>query len=119
MMRFIPRPIHGLIDYAYALTAAVLPEQLGFCHIRKANLFCQCLSATVLVNTILTRAEWGVVRVLPFKTHVANDLATGIVAAAAPWLGGFADRKIARNTFIALGVASIAVSLMSRTEEMQ
>jgi hypothetical protein len=31
-------------------------------------------------------AEWGVVKVLPYKAHLAIDAVTGVAALAAPWM---------------------------------
>jgi hypothetical protein len=72
-----------------------------------------------LGNTLFTRAEWGVVKVLPYKAHLAIDAITGVAALAAPWMLGFSNDRRARNTFLSMGVTALVVTLLSRPEEMR
>ena len=72
----------------------------------------------MLLSTLFTRAEWGVVPVIPFKAHLAMDAAASALAVAAPWLFGFADDERARNTFVAVGLAGLVVGALTRPAEM-
>ncbi len=55
----------------------------------------------------------GLVKVIPYKTHVALDLVAGLAAMAEPWLFGFGQHRRARNTFLVMGTVSVGASLLS------
>jgi hypothetical protein len=109
----IPRQVHGLADYVYAPTVFTAPESVGFTEQKTATALCRAVGSGVLVSTLLTRAEWGLVRVMPYKTHVTLDFVAGLAAMSAPWLFGFGQHRRARNTFLAMGAVSVAASLLS------
>ena len=109
----IPRRYHWLTDYSYVPTVAVAPAVFGFAHDKNAARLCRAFSGAILLSSIFTRAEWGVVKAMPYKGHVALDFAAGVAALATPWLAGFAQNRAARNTFLAMGVVGISVGLLS------
>ena len=115
----LSRREHAVTDYSYIPTVAAAPELFGFADDPRAARAARVFAGTILVSTFFTRAEWGVVRVMPYKAHVTIDAAAGVAALLAPWVCGFADNRAARNTFLAMGVAGLVVGLISRPEEMQ
>ncbi len=115
----ISRREHAVTDYSYIPTVASAPELFGFAEDEVPARLARAFAGTIMVSTFFTRAEWGVVRVMPYKAHVAIDFAVGVAALAAPWAFGFADNRRARNTFVAMGVTGIMVGLLSRPEEMR
>lgn len=118
MEKPISRKMHGAADYAYAALSAVLPEIAGFEEEKKAKLLCRIISGGTLTYTLLTRAEWGLFKVIPFKVHLTTDFTAGIFTLTAPWLFKFAENKNARNAFLALGITSVVASLLTEPEEM-
>ncbi|RYY28049.1 MAG: hypothetical protein EOP41_03510 [Sphingobacteriaceae bacterium] len=118
MQKPITRKIHGAADYAYAALAAVLPEIAGFEQEEKAKILARIISGSTLAYTLFTRAEWGLVKVIPFKTHLATDFTAGIFTLAAPWLFKFSGSKKARNAFLVIGLTSVMASLLTQPEEM-
>ena len=118
MSKPISRPMHGFTDYPYVAAVSSAPELFGFEDEAAAVRMCRVLSGGILVSSILTRAEWGFVRVMPYKTHLVLDVLGGATALAAPWLMGFSGNKRARNTFIAIGAFGLMAGLLSRPEEM-
>lgn len=114
----LSREQHGMVDWAYIPTVAGLPAAVGFDRDDVPARLARLLSGGVLLSTLFTRAEWGAVRVIPFKAHLAMDAAASAVAVAAPWLFGFADDARARNTFVAVGLAGLVVGALTRPEEM-
>jgi hypothetical protein len=109
----IPRPLHGVADYLYVPTVAAAPDLFGFAHNQKAARICRVVSGGVLASTLLTRAEWGVLKLMPYKVHLLLDFAAGLGAMGMPWLAGFARDRRARNTFLAIGAISVGASLLS------
>jgi len=118
MEKPISRQAHGAIDYAYAALVPFIPEIAKFDNEEKATLLCRLLGGGALAYTALTRAEWGLYRVLPYKAHLAIDLSVSLFALASPWLLGFSSNKRARNAVLAIGAAGLTASLLSETKEM-
>ena len=118
MTKTITRQMHGAADYLYAPLMFTAPEIAGFKTEDKAVTVCRAVGAGVLATTLFTRAEWGLVKVIPFKAHLALDVAVSLFSLAAPWLFGFANNAKARNAFIAMGVMGATVTALSEPEEM-
>ncbi|MBJ6109407.1 hypothetical protein JAO73_10305 [Hymenobacter sp. BT523] len=109
----IPRPLHGVADYLYVPTVAAAPALFGFAHARTPARLARLISGGVLASTLVTRAEWGVVKAMPYKTHLLLDFVSGLGAMALPWLAGFSRNRAARNTFLTIGAISVAAGLLS------
>ena len=118
MKKPISRPVHGLLDYSYVAVVAAVPELAHFKKEKDAAELCHFLSGGALASTLFTRSERGLVRILPFKAHLALDLLSGLGAIASPWLLGFSKNKKARNALIVIGMVGVVVSLLSKEEEM-
>jgi len=118
MKKPISRQTHGVIDYAYSAVVAVLPEIAGFKEEEHATTLCRALAGGALAYSSLTKAEWGAVKAIPFKTHLLIDSTTSLFALAAPWLLGFSRNKKARNSILLVGLAGLAASLLTEREEM-
>ena len=118
MRTIISRKQHGVADYTYVPAVMAAPNLAHFASDTTPARLSRGFAAASLVNTLLTRAEWGVVKVLPYKAHLAFDAASGVAALAAPWIFGFSSDRRARNTFLAMGVTALIVTLLSRPEEM-
>lgn len=118
MEKPISRQAHGAIDYAYGVVVAALPELVGFKEEKSATNLCRVLAGGALTYSLLTKAEWGAVKVLPFKKHLLIDFTTSLFAIGAPWLLGFASNTKARNSILAVGLAGLTASLLTENENM-
>ncbi|PNY79479.1 SPW repeat domain-containing protein [Deinococcus koreensis] len=118
MAKPISRRLHGAADYSYAAAIVAAPRLFGFQDDSTAVRTCQVMGAGVLLATLLTRAEWGAVRVIPFRTHLAADFGAGLLAMGAPWLFGFSGNARARTAFLAFGATSVLASRLTQPEEM-
>lgn len=114
----ITRVQHGFTDYSYIPLVSSAPHLVGFTDNKTASTLCYVLSSTILASSLVTRAEWGVFKVMPYKAHLVLDTVGGLTALTAPWLFGFAKDKKARNTFIAAGLFGLLAGLLSKPEEM-
>ncbi|RZK27611.1 MAG: hypothetical protein EOO63_13035 [Hymenobacter sp.] len=114
----ISRRQHAFTDYSYVPLVASAPDLVGFTEEKTATTLCHVLSTSILVSSLFTRAEWGPIRVLPYKTHLLLDTLGGATALTAPWVFGFAKNKKARNTFLAMGIFGLIAGLLSKPEEM-
>jgi len=118
MEKPISRRQHGFLDYSYVPLAFTMPKLAGFEDEKTAVTATRVIAGNVLLTTLFTRAEWGLFKELPFKTHLILDVAAGALTAGAPWLLGFAKNKAARNAFLLLGTVSMLAGSLSKPEEM-
>jgi hypothetical protein len=114
----ISRRQHGFTDYSYIPLALTIPKLAGFEDEKSAVTMTRVLAGNIFVSSFFTRAEWGVVKTMPYKTHLILDVAVGVLAASSPWLLDFAKNKAARNAFLLLGTFGILAGTLSRPEEM-
>ena len=107
------------MDYSYAAIVSASPEMIGFKNEETAVSLCRAVGGGVLTSSLMTRYELGLLPVLPFKTHLALDVAAGLFTLGAPWLFGFSQNRAARNTFVVAGAISIAAGLLTEPKEMK
>jgi hypothetical protein len=119
MRQLIGRKQHGVADYTYVPTVLAAPNLVHFASNTTPARLSRGFAAASLANALFTRAEWGAVKVLPYRAHLAIDAGTGVAALAAPWMFGFSNDRRARNTFLAMGVTALVVTLLSHPEEMR
>lgn len=118
MIRFLPRRAHGAIDYLYAAAVAAAPSVAGFRGDPTPTWLAYALALGVIAASLVTRYEWGVWRLLPYRLHLIGDAAFGLLALAAPFLFGFSSDSAARDTFLAAGAFSVLAAALSRPGEM-
>lgn len=109
----IKRKHHGIADYAYAPLVWLAPRLVGFSNQPQANMACKAAAAGALSYALLTNAEWGAAKLLPYKAHLGIDFAVGLASLAAPWLLKVQNNKRARNTLLLMGAISLAVGALS------
>ena len=118
MNKPISRELHGIADYTYAAVFAVAPEFVGYADDETATKLSRIAGGEVLATSLLTRYELGLVKLIPFRAHLAADIASGLFLAGAPFLFGFADNRRARNFFVGMGLFSVAAGLLTEPREM-
>jgi hypothetical protein len=107
----IPTRIHGIIDYVFAIVAIAAPFVLGFADGTAAQWVPTIIGIGVIVFSLLTRYELGVVKVLPMVAHITIDGVAGLVLLASPWIFSFADRIWWPH--VLFGAISIVVPLLT------
>lgn len=118
MEKPISRKGHGFTDYSYIPVAALAPEIFDFEDEETAKLLSRIQAGSILLSSLFTRAEWGLFKVIPYKTHLILDVSVGLFSVSAPWLFGFSKNRKARNAFLALGSTGILAGLLSKPKEM-
>jgi hypothetical protein len=122
-MRFIPTKLHGLLDYASGLLFIASPWLFGFNLDERSNLAENVMAqwipvfvgVGVLVYSIFTDYELGLIRRLPMPVHLTADFwFAGVFLAASPWIFGFADRVYLPH--VLLGAFSIGAGLLTKKE---
>ena len=89
-MQFVTRRIHAWLDYPVAFSLIILPFVLGLGASHPlAKWLAVATGVTALVLTLLTDHELGVVKLVPYRLHVAVDRLVGAVFLVAPFILGF------------------------------
>lgn len=90
-MRFITKTIHAYLDYPVALGLLIMPGLLGLGTSNPLAFWLSVITgAAALALTILTDHQTGLIKVLPYKLHLAVDFLVGLAFVAAPFILGFA-----------------------------
>jgi len=111
-MKIILRQVHGLLDYVLGFLLMGAPWFLGFAGEGAATLVPIILGGGLLVSSLLTNSEVGLVHAIPFRVHLALDLLSGAFLAASPWIFGFAS--VVFLPHVIFGAAEIVSVLLTR-----
>jgi len=110
-LRFVSKEIHAYLDYPVAIGLMAMPSLLG---LGQSHPLAFWLSVTTgvaaFVLTVLTDHHLGLIRVLPYKLHLAVDGAVGAAFLIAPFLLGFSGLDAAYYWVLGATVA-VVVSL--------
>lgn len=109
----ISTKVHGYLDYLMGLLLIVIPFVFQFPK-GAATAVPIVLGAGVIMYSLITDYELGLLKILAMKTHLFIDIIGGIFLAVSPWLFGFADEVF--WPFLILGVFEIAAGLLTKKE---
>jgi hypothetical protein len=116
-MKIIPTFVHGVLDYIMGIALLLAPNLFGFADVGGAAVMVpRIVGVVILLQSIMTAYELGVVKVLPMKVHLMNDYVVSIFLAVSPWLFGFADNRT--NVWlphVVVGIAILGTTLMTKT----
>ncbi|SIT86274.1 SPW repeat-containing protein [Pontibacter indicus] len=108
-MRFIPTRFHGILDYVYGILLIAAPWLFDFAAGGAETWVPVVIGAMVLLQTIFTDFEVGLIRKIPMQTHLMLDFGIGVILALSPWLFGFADRVYSPH--LIFGIFSMLAAL--------
>ena len=114
-MRFIPTRFHAPLDYIVGAGLIGAPWLLQFSDHTAPTVISVVLGAGLILYSLFTRYELGVLKVAPMAVHNLIDIVAGALLAASPWLFGFADEgpKV-WVTFMVVGAAAIFLGLTTK-----
>lgn len=115
-IRVIPTRMHGVLDYLVGILLIASPWVFGFNDSNSAQWTAIIVGGVLLVTSLMTNYEVGMVRAIPMRMHLMADAVVGVFLVIAPWLLGFGDEGTnAWLPFVAIGVAEIGTALMTET----
>lgn len=116
-LRVLSTRVHGTLDYVLGLGLLLFPWIFGFAAVGGAATWVPItLGVAIIIYSLGTDHEWGMLRVVPMGYHVALDLFGGIFLSLSPWIFGFADEETnAWLPHVTLGLVLILVYFVSRT----
>lgn len=106
----ISTKIHGYLDYLMGSLLILLPFHPAIPE-GAASTLLVILGAGVIMYSLITDYELGLLKILAMKTHLALDVLGGVLLAVSPWLFGFADASI--WPFVILGILEIGAGLLT------
>ena len=109
-MRFIPTRFHGVLDYIVGLVLLISPWLFDFSDISYATWTMVAAGIIVLLQTIFTDFEVGIIHKIPMKSHLMVDFGLGVILAISPWIFTFDDR-----VFMPHLIAGLFIMLASLT----
>ncbi len=113
MPRFITKTIHAWLDYPVALALIILPFLLGLGGSHELALtISPVVGVAAFVLTFFTDHHLGVIRILPYRLHLAVDLVVGILFLIIPFALGFTG--IDAIYYWANGAAVVTVIALSK-----
>jgi hypothetical protein len=120
MTKPISTKAHGVLDYLSAGTLLALPRLLGWTP--KLTTILTGSAIMTLAASLLTRYEWGLVKVLPMRGHLALDGLTAAAHMAVPFLLLDEEDRTRGNALpILLGFAAFetAAAILTRSQPGQ
>jgi len=114
-VRFVTKTIHSYLDYPVAALLIVAPSVLGLGQSAPPAFWLSFATGfAALFLTLFTDHQTGIIKVLPYKFHLAVDLAVGIVFLIAPFALGFSG--LDKAFYLANGLAVLTVVSLSKPE---
>lgn len=117
-MKFIPTKVHGVLDYIVAIALIFAPMIFGFSQVGGAAVVIPVvLGIGLFLYSLLTKYEWGLIKVIGMPYHLVIDVVASVFLALSPWLFGFANQ--AWNAWVphvVVGITVILVVLFSKTQ---
>lgn len=117
--RFIPTKVHGALDYIVALALIFAPWIFQFKQVGGAAVVIpMVLGAGLIVYSLFTKYEWGLIKVLGMPYHLIIDVLASLLLIASPFLFGFYNMDM-WNVWVphvAVGVAVILVVIFTQTQ---
>jgi hypothetical protein len=112
---------HGILDYTLGPALTFMPQVFGFKRSGKSTVVPRAYGAAAMAYSTMTKYELGLYPVVPMKTHLMIDAASGAFLAASPWLLGFgkARRKRTWLPHLLFAAAEIAIVALSDSRSKQ
>ena len=112
-MRILSTRVHGIMDYAMGILLLASPYLFGFATGGVKQWLPMILGVAMIGMSLLTRYEWGAIRMIPMPVHLAVDGLSGALLAVSPWLFGFSG--VVFLPHLVLGLIELGTSLMTET----
>lgn len=111
----ITTKIHGIIDYIVGIALILAPYIFQFSTVGGAAVAVPTiLGIALILYSVFTEYELGIIRLIPMKVHLAFDFIAAAFLALSPWLFGFSSLSF--NVWmphVVVGIVVILVVLLS------
>lgn len=117
--KFISTKVHGALDYIVGIALILAPWLFQFNEIGGAAVAVPVvLGIGLIVYSIFTKYEWGLVKVISMPYHLVIDLLAAALLALSPFIFGFYDANNMNQwvPHVVVGIAVILVVIFSQTQ---
>lgn len=104
--------IHGAFDYIIGVLLIALPWLLDFAAGGAETWVPVVLGAGLILYSLITDYEWGLVRRLPMPLHLVLDGISGLFLFASPMLFGFYLEVM--DPHLAVGMLEVVIALVTK-----
>ncbi|HEV3050113.1 MAG TPA: hypothetical protein VGX50_07385 [Longimicrobium sp.] len=109
----LPTRVHGMLDYLLAALLMGAPWLFGFAAGGAETWVPVALGAFVLLYSLFTDYELGVVKRLQMPAHLLLDAVGGLLLAVSPWMLGFDE--VVWIPHVALGLVEVVTAAITNT----
>lgn len=107
-MKIISRKTHAVLDYIMGVLLIASPWLFGFSGNEAAKWSAIAVGIIMLLTSLITNYEGGLIKVLAMSMHLVMDIVAGIFLAVSPWLLGFHDQVYLPH--LVLGILEIGAA---------
>lgn len=111
-MQIITTRKHALLDYMCSFLLISAPWLLGFNDGGIAHWLPVLAGVAFIIISLFTLYEGGIFRAIPMKTHLAIDVAVGLLLLISPWLFRFSHEVYIPH--VAFGTVVVVISLFTK-----
>jgi hypothetical protein len=117
-IRFVPTRVHGVLDYVVGLALILAPNIFQFANVGGAAvLIPRVLGVVLIVYSLITRYELGVIKLISMRYHLMIDFLAALLLALSPFLFGFSNKEPnAWLPHVVVGIAVLVVVIVSKTQ---
>jgi hypothetical protein len=112
-MRFLPTRYHACLDYALGAVLVLLPLVAGLGRSSLIGVGPMVLGGTLILYSLFTNYEFGMLWFIPIKLHLALDAVGGVLLVILALIGDPSPSMFA--VLVVLGVLEVGTSLVTRT----
>jgi hypothetical protein len=109
----LPTRVHGMLDYLLGALLIAAPWLFGFAEGGAEQWVPVGLGIGVLLYSLFTDYELGVVKKLQMPAHLLLDALGGLFLAVSPWMFGFDERVWIPH--VALGLVEVVTAAITNT----
>lgn len=110
-MKPIATAVHGFMDFLMGTLLIASPYLFELDGKNIDSLVFFVLGGTLLLYSLFTNYEMGMVKVIPMRVHLLLDVILGIFLALSPWIFGFSNRIFL--PYLVLGIIEIVLVFLT------
>lgn len=117
--RFIPTKVHGALDYIVGIALIAAPGLFGFMSMGgPAVILPMVLGVGLILYSIFTKYEWGLIKVLGMPYHLIFDVLASALLALSPFIFGFYNPSMPNVWLphVVVGITVIIVVIFSQPQ---
>jgi hypothetical protein len=117
-VRFLPTKVHGVLDYVVGLALILAPNIFQFSSMGGPAAWTpRVLGVVLILYSLVTKYEWGVLKLVAMPYHLVIDFLAALFLAASPFIFGFfRDSPNVWLPHLVVGIAVILVVIVSQTQ---